>query len=266
MLEHMIQAVPNAGAAVTATNPAGAWTWYGASGYGATWDGTNFWSTDSDGATVRKYAGNIDKQAPASHGYTYWNGTQETTLSPLHTTDIYARHISRYAVPPLPAGVTQVRIYSGRTSPHLKMERQGTFAGTAGAALTVSQAPVLPVTTADATNPPPPTSNFPGGSAYNMHSLTGGLALYGDGTMAAPLKMQSGSAVVATTSAATQSVAVVFLTEFAAAPKVTCNAITTTPDLFRISHSAPTTTGVTIYLHRTSGSGNITVDWQAIAS
>lgn len=81
-----------------------------------------------------------------------------------------------------------------------------------------------------------------------------------------PEKIRAGSGVVATTAAATQSVAVTFTPAFATAPKISLDVISTTPNLFQSSHGAATTSGFTIYLYRTSGSGNITVDWTAIVA
>lgn len=79
------------------------------------------------------------------------------------------------------------------------------------------------------------------------------------------LPVQSGNDLIATAAAAVRSVVVVFPYEFDVPPRVTVDAVTDSPNLVAMSHEAPTTTSVRVYMYRVSGAGNVHFEWHAIA-
>lgn len=77
--------------------------------------------------------------------------------------------------------------------------------------------------------------------------------------------IQSLTVNVASVGGSTVTQAVTFPTPFAAAPRVVAMAAAGTPNVVSVSRTAaPTTTGVTIGLYRSTGSGNVAVDIIAI--
>ncbi|WP_159540873.1 hypothetical protein [Aeromicrobium sp. 9AM] len=170
--QHRAVAVANTGATVTASAlpTSGAPTaWFGSTNErGLYYDGTALWGTEGTGDVVRKYGTSNVVASPVYHGYTYWNGTQETMLSPTVNKAIFARYKSQWTIPTLPTGITQVRLYESAVStPRTRFERVGTYTGTAGSPLTILANPITPPA-GSATNPPPASSNLTNGSSYQV--------------------------------------------------------------------------------------------------
>lgn len=179
-----IAAVPNAGAAVTAPKAIGASAWYsiGAATRGLLWDGNAFWGIDESGDLLRKFINSATQGNDIYDAYTYWNGSQETALSPPALATKHTRHLSRWSIPSLPTGVTQVRIYTSAVpGDRTRFERYGTYSGTAVSPLTVQGAP-RDVPAGAAVNQPPAVSNFVGGSVFELKSRAPGVSFKGDGT------------------------------------------------------------------------------------
>ena len=118
-MNHFALLVPNAGATVSAVWSGGAFAWYGGV-RGLLWDGTAFWGTVAAGDTIERFSTNANSGTPIFHGYTYWNGTQETKLSPVVDKPFLARRVSRWTIPALPAGITQVRLYAATSDTRLR--------------------------------------------------------------------------------------------------------------------------------------------------
>lgn len=164
---HFVYMVPNAGANVSSSWSGGAFTWYGQN-TGLFWDGTAFWGTTKAGDAIEKFSSSSTIAVPVFHAYTFWNGTQETELSPVVDKAILARRVSRWTIPALPVGVTQVRLYVAAADSRVRYERVGTFTGTPGQPLTIVQNPISPPA-GDATSPPPAMSTFVGASSYRIY-------------------------------------------------------------------------------------------------
>lgn len=111
-------------------------------------------------------------------------------------------------------------------------------------------------------------------------ALASRLLLYGDGqvtinTNAAsstpqayryqPFATAVGTVALASVGASVVSATVTFPSaRFTQAPAVTVTVQTSAPHVFSVSHAFVSTTGFTVYLYRTSGSGSVPVDWQAV--
>lgn len=74
---------------------------------------------------------------------------------------------------------------------------------------------------------------------------------------------KSGNATFTAASGTTTSHPVTFVTPFAAAPRVTVDLITATPQGIDVSYGNRTTTGFTIYVYRATGTGTVGVSWTA---
>lgn len=240
----------------------------------------------TEGAFRSLYAGTVythSKHTWTTESAIWWLGhtwydsnatgsVHETIVSPLRSFTMIKRATLTVTTPPLPArpsptttdDAVAVRVYSGRgaTAPaRTAMTRRATFAD----GITVGNLNG-PFAFTGADNPPVAT-DFPDNQVSSVESVTGGLVLRSDGTMDAPLKIQTGATSLSFPTTAIQSVVVPFGGSMSSIPKVmiTPTSASNASTTLQWYVSGVTTSQFTLNAYR-SGVGTIGFAWIAVAA
>lgn len=190
---------------------------------GFAWDGTNFFSKSST-TILNKYSSYYPTAGQRT--YVTYNDTDggagKTLDSPPANVAVPARYYLQAVLAPAPGGAATPNVFMGLgtslpadSSLDLRAE-------------TVTSRTILinPSVAGSATHPPVANTFGAGGSGW-LKSQTGSFAVYGDGTGAWPLKMQSGTVTITPSAANTPTGATVtFPVAFASVPYVVISAAT----------------------------------------
>src|SRR5690606_23314377 len=240
--------------------------WYNANqenADGLAWDGERFWAMSSNGrlngfSRITNPGGADNNDWWVAHTWRDADG-HETEMGPPTRFTQYRRASLIVRTPPIPDGADRVGVYIGRgnTEParedfhRVDMDVPGETA--------------LRIDEVDYEGENPPEDNtFPDSTPGEIRSQRGGLEIRGDGTVAAPRKMQAG--FVDIPAGTPGSAAVEFDQPFPAPPIVTMTAISSlaTPTFTgELGVEDVTTTGFTANIRR-SGSTDTRCNWIAV--